>query len=609
MQPATRPTLPAWTVPTRRGAAWFQVRVWGHVVLRAARQLFAARVERHRAAARLADASVIAERRSPLWNDGRTDEFALVAGKVENLRVARRAFDGVVVPAGAVFSFWKQLGRPTRWRGFVEGREIRAGCVVPVIAGGLCQLSNALATCAVGCGMTLIERHGHTARIEQGAAPGAAETVDATVLWNYVDLRLSAPFDWRLEVELTGEELVVRMRAARASRAGESASARAMPVVTDREPAPLARSCLTCDETRCHRHPGAAGARVAGATAVLVNARTPEFDDHLRHLADDATWFLPWLRPSRRAAGGWRSAAAQRIVARAASLRRTWLLRRAAGEGGGRQQASMQGDRWLAAAFARRLEPRHVHLVVDQSLLVALAELGALQGRTYDVLMQALPAGEIQRRLDEAARHWPQEASLRDFRLAPDHVEAEVNALRRARRLVTPHADVARHVQARGLAPVDRIGWHAAPGLHTLASLRAPGATPTVVFPASALARKGARELAEGMRRLGWRLLVLGTPAPDATLWEGIEVEHLAFDDRRWLERADVVALPAHVEHAPRALLAALAHGLPVVATRACGLPSSPGLHEIEAGDVDGLVAALERAPGALARSTGGRIG
>ena len=143
MQSAT--TAPSWKVPTRLDAAWFRLHVWGHVGLRAWRELRAGSVERHRSAPALIGAQVVAERRSPLWQDGRGDEFALVAGKVENLRIARRAFDGVVVPAGAVLSFWKQLGRPTRSRGFVEGREIRAGCVVPVIAGGLCQLSNALA--------------------------------------------------------------------------------------------------------------------------------------------------------------------------------------------------------------------------------------------------------------------------------------------------------------------------------------------------------------------------------------------------------------------------------------------------------------------------------
>src|SRR3569623_3349924 len=95
-----------WSLPTRVGAAWLRLRVWRLVALRAWRDLLGARVGCHRAGEALAGATVVAESRSPLWRDGREDEFRLVAGKVETLRVARRAVDGVVVPAGAVFSFW-----------------------------------------------------------------------------------------------------------------------------------------------------------------------------------------------------------------------------------------------------------------------------------------------------------------------------------------------------------------------------------------------------------------------------------------------------------------------------------------------------------------------
>ena len=588
--PEATSAAPTWTLPTRLGAAWLRVRVWGHVALRAWRDLRAARVARHRAGDALAGAHVVAERRSPLWRDGRDDELRLVAGKVENLRVARRAFDGVVVPAGAVFSFWKQLGRPTRGRGFVEGREIRAGCVVPVVAGGLCQLSNALAACALEAGMTLVERHGHTARIERDAD---APDVDATVSWNYVDLRVAAPFAWRLEVVLTDDELVVRMRAA--DPRAPAGAGRAIPLVAERAAPPLARGCLTCDERRCFRHPGPALESAMGRTAILVDAWTPEFAQWLQVHAADADWFVPWQRRARRADGAWMPAGTGRhVVVRVAAWRRTLALRRRAGEGGGRQAALMRASGWIGRDFACRLAPLHTGLVVDQSLLVPLADAGALQGRRYDVLVHALPAGELQRRLDAAAQRWPQAASLRDFRVDARFRDAELHALRGARRLVTPHADVACHLRALGLAQVELVDWIVPPA--DTSTRRAPASTPVVAFPASALARKGAHELAQALRELGWRLLVPGTPSTDAALWRGIAVEHASWRDATWMARADVVALPAHVEHAPRALLRALAHGLPVVATAACGLAAGAGVREVARGDVPALVAALRAA-------------
>jgi len=555
-------------------------------------------LRRHPALEQLKDAPIVAEHRSPLWRDGRNDEFALVAGKVHNLRIARSAFDGVVIPAGSTFSFWRQLGRPSKRRGYVEGREIQAGCVVPTIAGGLCQLSNALATCAVDGHITLTERHGHTALVERRDGASQIDVVDATVLWNYVDLRFVPDFDVRIEVEMTSDELVVRMRAADRIQRG------AMPPVVllasaDIEAAvrPVARGCLTCAEVSCFRH----GARTAiggkGATAVLVNAWTPEFARYIDGLGRDTDWFLPWTRPARRRGGAWApGATARRTVAVIASLRRTLLLRRRGIEGGERQAAVMRGDRWIADRFSQALQPQHTHLVIDQSLLVPLAQRGALHGRTYEVFAHALPADELQHRLDVAGRCWPKAASLRDFRIGEEYCATELDALNRAQRVVTPHADVARHLRAQlGAKHVETVDW-ILPARLPLRRVTRPGMPPVVAFPASALARKGANEMAEAIRRLGWRLVVLGTPPSDVLEWRDIEVSYMSYRDQSWLCEADVVALPAHVEHTPRGLLTAISHDVPVVATPACGLPSSLKLIEIPAGDVSALVTALQDA-------------
>src|SRR5260370_7006633 len=100
---------------------------------------------RRRVGTALADAPVVAEVRSALWTNGAgAKDFALTAGKVHNLRVALRGVDGIVVPAGEIFSFWSQVGRPSRRRGFVEGRELREGCLIPSPGAGLCHFSNPL---------------------------------------------------------------------------------------------------------------------------------------------------------------------------------------------------------------------------------------------------------------------------------------------------------------------------------------------------------------------------------------------------------------------------------------------------------------------------------
>jgi hypothetical protein len=152
---------------------------------------------------------LLAESRSPLWDlEAPYAERVLQAGKIENLRVASRRLDGVEIPPNATFSFWRQVGWPARARGYVRGRELRQGCLIPTIGGGLCQLSNALYDCALKAGFKIEERHAHTQIV-----PGSlAETGrDATVFWNYVDLRFRSERGFVLHVDLTPVDLIVQL--------------------------------------------------------------------------------------------------------------------------------------------------------------------------------------------------------------------------------------------------------------------------------------------------------------------------------------------------------------------------------------------------------------
>ncbi|MBS80623.1 MAG: vanw family protein, partial [Variovorax sp.] len=120
-------SVQAWQPPRRIDAIDFWLRSRLLAIAHGLRETWRPSARRWPMADALADAPVLARFSSPLWTDGRDDEFALVAGKVQNLRVARAAFDAIEVPAGELLSFWRQLGRPSAWRGFVQGRELRGG--------------------------------------------------------------------------------------------------------------------------------------------------------------------------------------------------------------------------------------------------------------------------------------------------------------------------------------------------------------------------------------------------------------------------------------------------------------------------------------------------
>jgi glycosyltransferase involved in cell wall biosynthesis len=114
------------------------------------------------------------------------------------------------------------------------------------------------------------------------------------------------------------------------------------------------------------------------------------------------------------------------------------------------------------------------------------------------------------------------------------------------------------------------------------------------------LARKGAYELRAALRLIDQppplRICGRNLEAPD--FWSGMKTE-LAGEDP--FGDAAAVVLPAWVEHQPRRLLDALARGIPVIATPACGLTGWTGVTEVPAGDFPALAEALQRVLGSRA--------
>ncbi|MDT3382344.1 glycosyltransferase, partial [Labrys neptuniae] len=246
------------------------------------------------------------------------------------------------------------------------------------------------------------------------------------------------------------------------------------------------------------------------------------------------------------------------------------------------QAKALQGDARLAAAYAARLSHRHTHLVVSQNLLPHLWLSGALQGRSFEVLMERLPLAVLQARLDTAAAHHPESPTLADFRAPEAIVAAESAALAAADRLLTPHAEIA------ALAPgrTHLLDWSPARPLPAAKGGR------TLLFPASALGRKGAYALREALYGLPIELAVKGRARESLGFWGNMPVRLLAPGEMP-ATLAGVV-LPAVVEHQPRLLLAALAAGLPVIATPACGLSARPGLTLVPEDDPAALRQAIE---------------
>jgi hypothetical protein len=527
------------------------------------------------------EGEVIAESRALLYGSNVPAEFALQAGKVQNLRVAAHRLHGAVLPRGTLFGFWAQLGRPTRGRGFVEGRELREGCIVPSVGGGLCQLSNALYDAALIANFAIVERHAHSRRL-----PGSMAEVgrDATVFWNYVDLRFRPQADIQLDIRLTGTELIVRFRTLGKGRhsvpAVLSPAAKNDPISTPAE----VESCETCGVTDCFRHIEPGSVRHQGITAWLLDAWWPEFDHYLHSKRQSSDWLFTPLDSVRLHLGPyrWNSAGFARVRQTPLEvLHRSLVSRRLSAHGAARQRALLRFDESLARRYARALPAEATHLVISQNLLPFLWRDGVLGGRTFDVMMTRLPLAELQATLDRAHASHPESRTLADFRADPGLLADENAALAAADRWITPHSTVASLAGARAV----KLQWHI------------PHSTPPIsagsnfAFPATTIGRKGPYALRAVARQLGLRVKLGGPVLEDSAFWSGVEIVE-AGDD--WLAQTAAVVLPAWVENQPRRLLQAVAAGIPVIASEACGLAGLPGVIALRENDGAALQAAIK---------------
>jgi hypothetical protein len=540
--------------PSRRAAAVFALKASLLRARRAARDLSSG-PSRHPRTSPDGFPVLLAESVTALWTSDDPAERRLQCGKAQNLRVAAKRFDGVTVPAGEVIGFWRQLGRATPARGFVVGRELREGCLIPAIGGGLCQLSNALYDLALKTGAQIVERHAHSRAI-----PGSAAAVgrDATVFYNYVDLRFCPAQNLRIEARLTAESLVVRFWSDRAQTGSAAKPARARVVLLD----PTAHGCDTCGQHTCFRH--IPEPTSVGGQRPVVLTDGPLSHEHAAYLAAQAPGarLAPLPRPA---------SVLRRVATRLARRHGPAAVRR----------AQLERTVGIARAYARSLTPEDTELIVAQSLLPFLEEDGVLGGRRVTVLLDRLPLAVLHARLDAALVRFPERRLLGDFRAPDARVRAEARALSDATCLVTAHAELAQLFAGRA----SQVAWRRPDAL-----VRQPAQIRTILFPGPGAARKGAYEVREAARALGLEVVSLGRTLEGAGFWDGVAVRSGTPAD---LSTVHAVVQPSLFETDPSVLLTARASGIPIVATAGCGLLADEGVALVAFGDSDAVIAAL----------------
>jgi hypothetical protein len=244
-----------------------------------------------------------------------------------------------------------------------------------------------------------------------------------------------------------------------------------------------------------------------------------------------------------------------------ATVRRHLAMRRVARASGDiRRRSSLHHERMLARALARAIDYRAGHLVIAQSWLPWLDEAGALGGRSFDVLMSRYPMADIHRMLDLAARQAGDSATIADYRADADLVAQEQALLARARHIITPHYGIASLYPTQAI----RLAWHRPAPIAQIKGERVAFLGPTIARQRPDLVRGLTTALKQP-------LIVFGDMLEGRDVWNGTLIERRAMG-AGWLDGIATILHPATFTHQPRLLLQAIANGVSVRATSACGL-------------------------------------
>lgn len=519
----------------------------------------------------LINEQVIAFSESDLWNKfDNKDNWILTAGKIENLRIASKKLNGIEIKANEVFSFWKHIGNPNFGQGYVIGREVREGCIIPTIAGGLCQLSNALYDTALNANFEVVERHRHT-KIVKGSL--AEQNRDATVKWNYVDLRFKSSYDFRIEVELTSDKLIVSFRS-------KQKNVKLNDYSFDLRTSNKLNDCYSCGNFACFKHPDRTSKKQEIATTTFIlDEKWLEFDDYVNSNSTNTDNFIVPLKKSRffnLERYSWTALAKGKTCSTTLQgLYRAIKLRYANKNQNNVFELMIQLDKQIANAAVQQIPIDSTHLVISQNLLPFIYETGDLGGRTYDVLMTRLPFTELHERLNFAFSKHPKSSTLNDFRVSKELIQIENKALAKARKIITTHSEIANIFKNK----VIKLNWQ----IPISTNIKRQGNK--VLFPASVVGRKGAYEIKRLTRELNLNLVITGNTLENDNFWEDLKPEKFNGN----FDQVGLVVYPTYIEHQPRQVLKAISKGIPVITTTACGIDNSEKIKVFNSDDFEGM--------------------
>ncbi|MDE7295533.1 MAG: HAD-IIIA family hydrolase [Oscillospiraceae bacterium] len=149
---------------------------------------------------------VISRKSSGLIKRGKDIDIRLQENKAENIRLACKRLNGLVIHPGEVFSFWRTIGSTTKRKGYKDGRVIIGGRLVAGIGGGLCNLGSLINLLVLDSPLEVTEFHTHSDALAPDNGKRVPLGSGTSVSYNYIDYRFRNNTDQNVQLLLWCDE-------------------------------------------------------------------------------------------------------------------------------------------------------------------------------------------------------------------------------------------------------------------------------------------------------------------------------------------------------------------------------------------------------------------
>lgn len=152
------------------------------------------------------EGSPVFEHRSMILRPLKDVDMYLQENKRTNLKLAIAHLNNIVIRPNETFSIWKLVGRPSKWKGYLDGLVLKQGKIAVGVGGGLCQLGNLLFWIFAHSPLSITERYRHGFDVFPDVNRKVPFGAGATLAYNYIDLQVTNTTETDFQINLWLDE-------------------------------------------------------------------------------------------------------------------------------------------------------------------------------------------------------------------------------------------------------------------------------------------------------------------------------------------------------------------------------------------------------------------